>query len=206
MAKPKPVEFDMDKAMAMFKHLPGTPDLFAAVMGGVVIERLYDLGEINAETLALAQIENFSRGLDEGRFTADEVSECFQNDGEKTIRIPLSFFKTIGAGWRRYMNGPAGSSLGEAFQVEGGGSGRQKARDRLIQRVTDYQFALLVFGLRKHNQDDENPISIETACGIIATVWSDMGTEISIERIQLAYKRYGPRLVEETAAAMKRLG
>lgn len=175
MAKPKPVEFNMDKALKKIGANPYTPDLYGAAIDGAVIEQLYDLGEINAETLALAQIENFSRGLDDGSFTADEISEFFQNDGEETIQIPLSFFKTIGAGWRRYMNGPAGSSLGEAFHVEGGGSGKQKARDRLIQRVTDYQLAVLAFGLRKYNQDEGNPISIENACGIIATVWSDMG-------------------------------
>lgn len=206
MARPQRIEFDLEKALATLEELPYSPDLSGAVIDGSIIERLYDLGEINAETFTLASLEMFSRGLEDGRTTAGEISAYFANSEEETVAIPVSYLKTLGAGWRRYMEGPAGSTLGEAYRIEGGGAGKQKARDRLVQRATDFQLAVLVFGLRKQFQDHGNPISIEEACGFLANVWTDIGNEISSERIHLAYKRYGPQLVEEMKDAMDQLG
>lgn len=52
---------------------------------------------------------------------------------EDTVEIPRAWLRVMVDGWAKYKSGNTGSTLGEAFGVEGGGQGKQPVRERLDQ-------------------------------------------------------------------------
>lgn len=52
---------------------------------------------------------------------------------EDTVEIPRDWLRVMVDGWAKYKSGNTGSTLGEAFSVEGGGQGRHPVRESLDQ-------------------------------------------------------------------------
>lgn len=69
----------------------------------------------------------------EGGLTHEDIADGYPDIEwrEDTVEIPRAWMRVLAEGWANYKSASTGSTLGEALGVEGGGQGKQPAREQL---------------------------------------------------------------------------
>lgn len=95
------------------------------------LEALRQKREINTIFIALEALGAFAGAKTAGR-TEIDLQSCWPEEwGTETITVPLPLLLALRDAWANYKAAHSGKSLGEAFQLEGGGQGRPPMKQRL---------------------------------------------------------------------------
>lgn len=152
-------------------------------------EKLRESGDLTVQYIAFEAMCSIAGAYKEG-FKENEIREaCPEAWGDKFVSLPAALVLALTDAWIIYQNSPTGSTLGEAFGVEGGGQGKrpakelQRNRDRRRKIANDVELAYLAAG------EENCAITQELAREIVA---GRMKT--SIDTVESAHKEYGPSI------------
>ncbi len=126
-------------------------------------------------------------------YSDEDVRACWPDAwGTTTVSMPASVLRELAFGWIEYKRPENGRTLGEVFQLEGGGRGKQKAiaRQSAVDRNRGYANRVAL------NYTLQRGISIEAAIANAADEFN-----VSFETVQLAYKKYGKSLISKAQEA-----
>jgi len=103
------------------------------------------------------------------------------------IQVPWWIVDILGRGWKRYMEGPEGSTLGEALGLEGGGQGKHPAKRKWAKDLRDLRLAIAVAEFRNLHFQKGKQLSLEEAYGLVATK-----AQSSEDIVRIAWRKHGP--------------
>ncbi len=101
------------------------------------------------------------------------------------VPVPWWVLRQLAPCWLNYINSPAGKTFGEAFNLEGGGQGKQRYRDTIDKFTRDWKIALDVL----HWQTSNKNSTLEQAIFEIAD-----NSGLSDETIKRAWNKYKERV------------
>lgn len=111
--------------------------------------------------------------------------------GDSAIMLPAAVVETLARGWLTYKNEDHGRTLGEAFQIEGGGQGKAPMKSKQKTRITRKRIARLV-----EAQYVVNQVSQQAAREAVAKAEG-----LSFETVESAHKEHGPALRKKSRQA-----
>lgn len=103
------------------------------------------------------------------------------------VEIPRAWLRVWVEGWAKYKSGNTGSTLGEAFGVEGGGQGRQPVRERMDQINRDIRLSNKVEIEYRSAQANNGSATWERA---IRAVVEDEDESVSEDTVKRAHKKH----------------
>ena len=120
-------------------------------------------------------------------YTDDELRKSWPKDWDcNTLTLPAVLVQALTSAWVDYQKAPIGKTLGEAFQLEGGGQGKKKIKDTL--KTIDKARSL-------SNQVEINYLSAgETSHSIsLEEVYHNVAEEndVSFDTVRKAHLKYG---------------
>ncbi len=123
----------------------------------------------------------------EGGLAHNDIADAYpvaawQKD---TVEIPRAWLGVWIEGWTKYKSGNTGSTLGEAFGVEGGGQGKQPVRERIGQINRDIRLSNKVEIEYRSAQADNCKATWE---GAFQAVADDEG--VSVDTVKRAHKKH----------------
>ena len=155
------------------------------------LEALRANNELTTTYLAFEGLSALLGGRMEG-YSDDELRNSWPSSwGNRTVAVPAALLHALAESWVKYKKSDSGTTLGEAFQLEGGGQGKSRLKDKQATRDQNRKHARDVVALRW-----QKGISLECAFGEIAE-----RREVSIDTVRAAYKKYG-KAIERDAAAV----
>ena len=126
-------------------------------------------------------------------YSDEDVRACWPDAwGTTTVSMPASVLRELALCWIKYKQPDDGRTLGEVFQLEGGGQGKQKAIAR--QRSVNLNRSYAIHAALYYTQLLET--SLEAS---IARTAEDF--DVSVDTVQLAYKKYGKSLIAKAQEA-----
>lgn len=123
----------------------------------------------------------------------EQTRACWPDTwGTSAVCIPASLLLVLARGWIEYKQASDRLTLGEVFQLEGKGQGKQKAiaRQRTADRNRKYANRVVLYYTQQPGT------SLEASIARAAEDFS-----VSDETVQLAYKKFGKRLIAKAQAA-----
>jgi hypothetical protein len=141
----------------------------------------------------------------EGDIKAQEIIEALpvQSWRDDTLILPRTLIATLVEGWQRYRKAPSGSTLGECFDLEGGGQGLRPARhksDKIDQDVHLANAVCLELALAEHSG---TKLSQSKAYRMVAERQQEAGPEVNEQTIKRAYKKYGEQMMPTLRKQLK---
>ncbi len=127
-----------------------------------------------------AHMEGFSDG---------QVRNCWPDAwGTSAVSLPASVVMVLANGWIKYKQPASRQTLGEVFQLEGGGQGKNRAtaRQDAVDRNRKYANLVVLY------YTQQTGVSLEIAFERVA-----MEFDVGVETVQTAYKKYGKRLMSK---------
>ena len=150
-----------------------------------ILERLRKEGKLNEPYIALEALGALSRGVDSGR-TERQLRTVWPSEwGNETITVPLQLLLDLGKVWGEYRQPENKMTLGEAFEIEGGGRGKHPMKEKLATEIGYIRLANKVEILYIAIEGDENPLRLEEA---IAEVAGKEG--VGFETVKQAHQQY----------------
>jgi hypothetical protein len=130
-------------------------------------------------------------------YSDEQLRSCWPETwGTSAVSLPASVLMSLAHGWIEYKQPKNSRALGEVFKLEGSGQGRQKAvaRQNAIDRNRKYASRVVLYYTQQPG------MSLEAS---IARAAEDF--VVSVETVQLAYKKYGKHLIAkaQTAGVLK---
>ena len=127
----------------------------------------------------------------------EQARACWPDTwGTSAVSIPASLLLVLARGWIEYKQATNSLPLGEVFQLEGIGQGKQKAvrRQHAVDRNRKYANRVVLYYTQQPGT------SLEAS---IARAAEDF--DVSEETVQVAYKKYGKQLIAnaQTAGVLK---
>jgi hypothetical protein len=96
-----------------------------------ILERLRKEGKLNEPYIALEALGALSRGVVSGR-TELQLRTVWPSEwGNETITVPLKLLLALSEVWGEYRQPENKMTLGEAFEIEGGGQGKHSMKEKL---------------------------------------------------------------------------
>jgi hypothetical protein len=123
----------------------------------------------------------------EGGLAHNDIADAYPVAAwrKDTVEIPRALLRVWVEGWAKYKSGNTGSTLGEAFGVEGGGQGRQPVRERMDQINRDIRLSNKVEIEYRSTQADNGNAAWERAFHAVA---EDEG--VSADTVKRAHKKH----------------
>ncbi len=112
-----------------------------------------------------------------------------EHSAHDMIPVPWWIVDILGRRWRRYMDAPERSSLGEALGLEGGGQGKQPAKREWEKYLRDLRLAIAVAELRNQHFQKGKRLSLEKAFERVATM-----AQSSEDIVRMAWRKHGPNV------------
>lgn len=122
----------------------------------------------------------------EGGLEHNDIADAYPKTAwrKDTVEIPRDWLRVLVEGWAKYKSGNTGSTLGEAFGVEGGGQGRQPIRERMDQINRDIRLSNKVIIEYGSAQADNGSATLDRAFHAVA---EDEG--VSVDTVRRAHKK-----------------
>lgn len=99
-----------------------------------------------------------------------ELTEAYPVEAwrEDTVEVPRAWIRVLVEAWQKYKKNGFQTTLGEAFELEGGGQGKQPAKHwlEMMNRATRMSAAVIVEYLNERSSGKS--ASWERACEIVA--------------------------------------
>jgi hypothetical protein len=150
-----------------------------------ILERLRQEGKLNEPYIALEALGALSRGVVSGR-TELQLRTVWPSEwGNETITVPLKLLLALSEVWGEYRQPENKMTLGEAFEIEGGGQGKHSMKEKLATEKGYIRLARKVEILYIAKEDDEDALTLEEAIEEVA------GKEgVAFETVKQAHKKY----------------
>ena len=150
-----------------------------------ILERLRKEGKLNEPYIALEALGSLSGGVVSGR-TERQLRTVWPSEwGNEAITVPLKLLLVLSEVWVKYKQPENKLTLGEAFEIEGGGQGKHPMKSILATIDRDRHLANKVEFLYIKKEDDENPLRLEEA---ITEVADKEG--LAFETVGQAHEKY----------------
>ena len=150
-----------------------------------ILERLRKEEKLNTPFIALEALGALSGGVVSGR-TERQLRTVWPSEwGNETITVPLALLLVLSEVWVKYKQPENKLTLGEAFEIEGGGQGKHPMKSILATIDRDRHLANKVEFLYIKKEDDENPLRLEEA---ITEVADKEG--LAFETVGQAHEKY----------------
>ena len=125
---------DLDLLNALAEHMQENPDdafIFALFNRATILLESHD---IPRTAIALEMLQSAFSAF-EGGLTHQDLSAGYPLKAwrEDTVEIPRAWLRVLVEGWASYKRAPSGTTFGEALELEGGGQGKKKSRQKLSQ-------------------------------------------------------------------------
>lgn len=126
----------------------------------------------------------YEAGIDGVTLTSSYPVKAWRDD---QVSVPRALLRPLVEGWMKYLDPELDYSLGEAFEIEGGGAGRRptKVLQKKIDR--DRRLSNLVIVDYLASQDEGAPISQDAAFQAVADAEG-----VSYETVKKAYRKHSP--------------
>jgi len=189
MGKSRAPEIDED---GLKKHRAESTELTTLRNRFLQYEERREAKELATPYIAFEAIVGLLGARIEG-YSDEDVRACWPDAwGTTTVSMPASVLRELARGWIMYNQPENGRTLGEVFQLEGGGQGKQKAiaRQSAVDRNRRYAIQAALY------YTEQPGISLQAAITRAADKF-----EVSVETVQLAYKKYGKRLIAKAQEA-----
>lgn len=148
-------------------------------------ERLRQAKVLNTPFIAMEALAALSSGLLSGR-TEDELRGTWPREwGQETITVPLELLLALRGAWTDYKQAPTGTTLGEAFKIEGGEQGRHPMKSKLATIDNARGLAREVEAIYYQVKGEDNPARLEDAIQAVASKH-----EVSFETVKEAHKKH----------------
>ena len=153
-------------------------------------------GELPATYITLEALSSIQAAREQG-FSEEEVRSTWSASwGDQEVVVPAALLNNLKTAWLNYRGAPPGTTLGEAFNLEGGGQGKTSARNQQMTRDKHRGLANDVEAVYLEAMLNNNPISEEEAQETVAAK-----LDMSFETIRNAHKKFKP----EIRAALQKL-
>ena len=150
-----------------------------------ILERLRKEGMLNTPFIALEALGSLSGGVVSGR-TERQLRTVWPSEwGNEAITVPLALLLALSEVWGEYRQPENKMTLGEAFEIEGGGQGKHPMKEKFATEKGYMRLARKVETLYIEIENDENPLRLEEA---IAEVADKEG--VGFETVKQAHKKY----------------
>ena len=150
-----------------------------------ILERLRKEEKLNTPFIALEALAALSEGV-VSRRTERQLRTVWPSEwGNEAITVPLKLLLDLGKVWGEYRQPENKMTLGEAFEIEGGGRGKHPMKEKLATEIGYIRLANKVEILYIAIEGDENPLRLEEA---IAEVADKEG--VGFETVEQAHKKY----------------
>jgi hypothetical protein len=142
------------------------------------LEALRENNELTTTYIAFEGLSALLGGRME-RYSDDALRDCWPAAwGNSTVAVPAALLKALAESWVKYKESDLGTTLGEAFNLEGHGQGKSRVKDKQVTRDQNRKYARDVVALRA-----QEVMPLEPAYEKIAD-----RQEVSIETVRAAYK------------------
>jgi hypothetical protein len=141
MAKTHAPDVDLAKARAVVTER-NPLDVLGSCFEG--FEELRKAHKISTPFIALEALGAILGARTQGHSDAEIRRIWPEAWGEDSVQVPAALLSALRDAWLSYQNAPAGTTLGEAFNVEGGGQGRQIMNDALKSHRKSKDLAIKV--------------------------------------------------------------
>ena len=148
-----------------------------------ILEELRSVGVLNTPFIALEALSALSGALVTGR-SEEQLQTVWPKDwGNETITVPLVLILALREVWTDYKNAPSSKTLGEAFQIEGGGQGKPRMKSKLGAIDRARRLAREVEVIYLQLEDDKSPSRLADAIQMVADQ-----NKVSFGSVQKAHK------------------
>jgi hypothetical protein len=150
-----------------------------------ILERLRKEEKLNTPFIALEALAELSEGV-VSRRTERQLRTVWPSEwGNETITVPLKLLLALSEVWGEYRQPENKMTLGEAFEIEGGGQGKHSMKEKLATEKGYIRLARKVEILYIAKEDDEDALTLEEAIEEVA------GKEgVAFETVKQAHKKY----------------
>lgn len=178
------------------RHLSGNLDLTALRNRFLQYEEQREAKELATPYIAFEALVGLLGARLEGH-SDEQARACWPDAwGTSAVSIPASLLLVLARCWIQYKQPSDRLTLGEVFQLEGRGQGKQKAtrRQHAADRNRKYANRVALYYTQQPGTSLEASI-----------VRAAADFDVSEETVQVAYKKYGKQLIAkaQTAGVLK---
>jgi len=135
--------------------------------------------------ITLEGLSFFQASREQG-YTDEQLRDAWPDSwGKEEVIVPAALLNTLMTAWLTYRDAPSGTTLGEAFGLEGGGQGKLTAYKLQMNRDHRRGIAQQVEGIYIAGELFNEPVSEECAQTMLA---KQRG--LSFETVSKAHKKY----------------
>lgn len=120
-----------EEGLAEIKEALDDRELWALTNRFEILEELRKTGVLNTPYIALEALGALAFGLKSGRNEQQLKTTWPKEWCPETATVPLVLLLALADSWDDYRSAPSGKTLGEAFKIEGGGSGNHPMKSIL---------------------------------------------------------------------------
>jgi hypothetical protein len=195
MAKPSSTGLQIEKIYEAYRKMGKSSVLFERLQMTYLLTDLYADGELSDIELIVADMFNYSFGLDNETVSVDHINEMMAlREDVQCISVPYWYIKALTEGFKSHANREVRVSLGKAMNLEGDGRGSRRKIDNIVDTIRDLQLCEIVLALRAKCEHSGDPISLEDAYAEVSSFSERKNFKASVDVIRRAFKRYGARV------------
>ncbi|KAA9005945.1 hypothetical protein [Histidinibacterium aquaticum] len=156
-------------------------------------------GEIPDEMASFEILQAIATLYSEHGFTNEAIMEHhpIQQWREEGVMIPVPVLNMLVNAWAKYLEGPSGMTMGEAFNLEGHGQGKKPKRERLQNILRERQLArAAIAAYLGAGASDAGGISKSEAHAIVAERFN-----VSEDTVKRAHKKWEAHEMERLRVA-----
>lgn len=146
-------------------------------------------GDLPTTYITLDALSSIQAARELGFSEAEVRSTWSASWGDQEVVVPAALLNNLKSAWLKYRDAPPGTTLGEAFNLEGGGQGKASARNQQMTRDKHRGLAddveIVYFQAMLNNK----PISEEEAQETVAA-----RLDLSFETVRNAHKKFKPEI------------
>lgn len=167
MSKNRP-EVDAEGVRALKEYLSDPTNSFVFELF-FRTETLLTDNSLSKSTIALEMLQSVFSAY-ENDVSHEELKDAYpvQAWREDTVQVPRAWLRVLVESWAKYKESPDGSSLGEAFHIEGGGQGQLPVRATLRNLKQETRLSKLAAVAYLMPDEHGSPKSWETALHEVA--------------------------------------
>ena len=193
-AKPSPPKLNRDGLKEFRSSTDDKAELIALASRFETYQTSLKTHELTTTFIAFEALAAFCGGRLEG-YSDEDLQTTWPKDwGSDAAKVPFTLLMALSRAWMKYQTSPKGTTLGEAFGLEGGGQGRQRIKDRQATRDKHKKLSNKVL---IEYLSPEGRISVENAIAIVAEA-----EDVPFKTVERAYHECAP----ETRKRLARFG
>jgi hypothetical protein len=183
MGKPRPPSYNFEKFNKRLNAMEVAKNRFN------MLDEHHKKDNLPATYITL-QALSFLQNRREHGYTDEQLREAWPDSwGKEEVAVPTALLNTLMTAWLTYRNAPSGTTLGEAFGLEGGGQGKLPKHKLQMNRDRGRDIAGDVEIKYSGREPEEESISEQHAQTMVAE-----RRGLSFETVRNAHNKYKKEL------------